>query len=235
LPVQSIVGFDTATDDTAVAALRGEEVVHESSVQRTENGRPAHATRLLGEVEAAVDALGGWESVERIGVGVGPGSFTGLRIGIATAQALAKAEGLELVGVGSLDALARGAFAHGGEQDVLAAIDARRNELFSALFAPGGERLSEPAVEVQEELVSRFSQLPSATLAVGSGALRFRDELRKAGIEVPADDDPVHRISAAQTCAIGAGLDASGEPAVEPLYLRRPDAERWRERDGKDI
>ena len=232
--MQAIVGFDTATDDTAVAAARGGEVVFESSVQPTENGRPAHATRLLGEVEAAVEALGGWATVDRIAVGVGPGSFTGLRIGIATAQALARAEGLALVGVGSLDALAHGAFAQAGERAVLAAIDARRNELFSALFAHGGGRRSEPAVEGPEELVSRVSQLPEATLAVGSGALRFRDELRKAGVEVPDDDDPVHRVSAAQTCAIGAGLDASAEPAIEPLYLRRPDAERWRERDGKD-
>jgi tRNA threonylcarbamoyladenosine biosynthesis protein TsaB len=223
--MQAIVGFDTATDDTAVAATRGGEVVFETSVQRTENGRPAHATRLLGEVEATVD---------RIAVGVGPGSFTGLRIGIATAQALARAEGLELVGVGSLDALAHGAFAQAGKRAILAAIDARRNELFSALFASGGGRRSEPAVEGPEELVSRVSQLPEATLAVGSGALRFRDELRKAGVEVPDDDDPVHRVSAAQTCAIGAGLDAGAEPAIEPLYLRRPDAERWRERDGKD-
>jgi tRNA threonylcarbamoyladenosine biosynthesis protein TsaB len=232
--MQAIVGFDTATDDTAVAAARGGEVVFESSVQRTENGRPAHATRLLGEVEAGVEALGGWASVDRIAVGVGPGSFTGLRIGIATAQALARAEGLELVGVGSLDALAHGAFVQASGRAILAAIDARRRELFSALFVPGAGRLSEPAVEGREELASRVSQLPEATLAVGSGALRFRDELRKGGVEVPDDDDPVHRISAAQTCAIGAGLDASAKTAIEPLYLRRPDAERWRERDGKD-
>ena len=232
--MQSIVGFDTASDDTAVAAARGDEVVFASSVQRSENGRPAHATRLLGEVERAAEALGGWGSVDRIAVGVGPGSFTGLRIGIATAQSLAQAQGLELVGIGSLDALARGAAERAAERTVLAAIDARRNEVFTALFGPRGELLSGPAVDAPETLAKRLSGLSPAPLGVGSGALRFRDELRKAGVEVPDDDDPVHRISAVETCAIGISLAAGDDPAVEPLYLRRPDAERWRERDRND-
>ena len=231
--MQAIVGFDTASDDTAVAAARGGEVVFANSVERSENGRPAHATRLLAEVERAAESLGGWGSVGRIAVGVGPGSFTGLRIGIATAQALAQAQGLELVGVGSLDALARGAADTANRKTVLAAIDARRGELFSALFGPGGESLSGPAVDAPEALAKRLSGLSGAVLGVGSGTLRFRDELRNAGVEVPGDDDPVHRISAAETCAIGTGLAAGGR-AVAPLYLRRPDAERWRERDRND-
>ena len=232
--MQAIVGFDTATDDTAVAAARGGEVVFASSVQRTANGRPAHATRLLGEVEEAAEALGGWSSVDRIAVGAGPGSFTGLRIGIATAQALARAQGLELVGVGSLDALARGAAATAAGKPILAAIDARRGELFSALFAPDGERLFEPGVDGPQELLDRLSQHTEAPLGVGSGALRFRDELRRAGVEVPDGDDSLHRISAVEVCAIGAGLVASAKSGIEPLYLRRPDAERWRERDRND-
>ncbi len=233
--MRAIVGFDTATDDTAVAASGDGEVVFSSSIERPADGRPAHATRLLVEVEQAARALGGWASVDRIAVGVGPGSFTGLRIGIATAQALARAQELELVGVGSLEALARGGTGRASEKPILAAIDARRGELFTALFGPGGERIWEEAVDPPEAVVDRLSQLPDAPLAVGSGALRFRDELREAGAEVPDHGDPAHRVSAAKVCAIGAELAANGEPAVEPLYLRRPDAERWRERDGKDI
>ncbi len=231
-PMQ-LIGFDTATDETAVGVTRDGEVVFSSSVEPCSNGRPAHATRLLVEVERGADAAGGWNAVDRIAVGAGPGSFTGLRIGIATAQALAQALRLDLVGVGSLDALARGAVVLAGERPVLAALDARRGELFSALFAPGGGRLWEPSVQAPEKLAARISQLPEAPLAVGSGALRFRDELRKAGAGIPDDADPSHRISGADVCALGARADAVGR-AVEPAYLRRPDAERWRERDRND-
>lgn len=230
-PMQ-LVGFDTATDETVVAVTRGTEVVFSSSIDADPNGRPAHATRLLSEVERAVQAAGGWGGVERIAVGTGPGSFTGLRIGVATARALAQAAEVELVGVPTLDALASAAHAS-GTRPVLAALDARRGELFSALFGPRDERLWGPSVDRPEALAERISQLPEPPLAVGSGALRFRDELRKLGADVPSAEDSWHRISGARICAIGARANVVGGHAVEPLYLRRPDAERWRERDRK--
>ena len=90
-----------------------------------------------------VDVLGaagaGWAEVDRIAVGVGPGTFTGLRIGVATAHALARARGIELVGVSTLHSLARGASAAGGRggthDAVMAVIDARRGEVFAAGWA----------------------------------------------------------------------------------------------------
>ena len=80
------IGFDTATEDTAVCATRDGEVLHESLLGLSADGSPGHTTRLLEEVERAADAAGGWERVEAIAVGVGPGSFTGLRVGIASAR-----------------------------------------------------------------------------------------------------------------------------------------------------
>jgi tRNA threonylcarbamoyladenosine biosynthesis protein TsaB len=228
-----VIGFDTATDDTAVAATRDGELVFTSSVKPTEDGRPAHATRLLGEIDRAADAAGGWGSVGRIAVGIGPGSFTGLRIGIATARALAYALGVELAGVGTLAALARGASGV-DQRSLLAALDARRGEVFAALYDAAGAPIWEPFVAAPNELAERIAQLPDAPRAAGSGALRFRDELQEGGAEIPSDSDPSHRITAGDICAIGALVEVASPEGVVPIYLRPPDAERWRERDSTD-
>ena len=102
-----VLGMDSATADAVVAVSDGERLLRDASVG-PDDGRPRHAELLLTEVERSVAAAGGWEHIDRIAVGVGPGSFTGLRIGIATARALAQARELPLVPVSSLAALARG-------------------------------------------------------------------------------------------------------------------------------
>jgi tRNA threonylcarbamoyladenosine biosynthesis protein TsaB len=229
-----ILGFDTATDDTTVAAARDSEVLFSRSLQPGPDGRPAHATMLLPIVEEAASSAGGWEEVGRIAVGLGPGSFTGLRIGLATAKALASSLGLPLAGVGTLEALARGSAAGADGRPILATLDARRGEVFAALFEPSGETIWRPFVAAPDDLVARVSQLAQAPLAAGSGALRFRDELQVGGAEVPDDSDPSHRVAAEDICAIGAEAPAASPEDVPPIYLRQPDAERWRERDSKD-
>jgi hypothetical protein len=98
--------------------------------------------------------------------------------------------------------------------------------------APGGEIAWPPFVAAPEALAGRLAELPEAPLAGGSGAVRFREELAGAGAEIPAGSDPLHRVAGRHVCAIGAA-GAAGEPeAVEPIYLRPPDAERWRERQS---
>jgi tRNA threonylcarbamoyladenosine biosynthesis protein TsaB len=233
-PMATVIGFDTATDDTAVAALRDGEVLFSRSLQRGAAGRPVHATKLLYEVEQAAGQAGGWERVGRIAVGVGPGSFTGLRIGIATAKSLGAALEIEIAAVGTLAALARGAAPSAEGRPLLAALDARRGELFAALYDEAGEQQWEPFVAAPAELGDRLSQLPESPLVVGSGALRFRDELQERGAEIPGDSHPSHRIAGEQVCAIGAAVAPSDPNAVTPIYLRPPDAERWRERDSTE-
>lgn len=230
----ALIGFDTTTDDTAVAALRDGEILFARSEGPGSGGRPAHATMLLPLVEEAAASAGGWSDVDRIAVGVGPGSFTGLRIGVATAKALAGTLGLELAAVGTLSALARGAAPQARSRQVLAVLDARRGEVFAALFDPAGNQVWEPLVAAPAGLVERVSQLPGTPLAVGSGALRFRKELRTSGAEVLADSHPAHRVAAADVCALGAEAEAVDPDDAAPIYLRPPDAERWRERDNKD-
>lgn len=207
-------------------------MLYEGLLGLAPGGGPRHSTALLTEVERAVAASGGWERVGRIAVGRGPGSFVGIRIGLATARGLAASTGLPVSGVCTLDALGLALAAPAGEgRQRLALIDARRGEVFAALYAPGGERAWEPAVLSPQALVERLAGLPTAPLAGGSGAIRFRGELASRDIEVPDDADPVHRIAARHICALAeAAVSRLGE-ALDPIYLRPPDAQRWRERD----
>ena len=224
----AVVAFDTATDDTVVGALRDGELVYEGVRPAPEGGRPLHASALLGEVERAATAAGGWEAVRCLGVGTGPGSFTGIRIGIATARALAAALPLDARGVSTLDALAAGAAELDGNRELAAVLDGRRGEVFVALYGPDGRRLDDPAVERPEALAGRLAERPNPVLAVGSGALRFRGELAERGVEVPEAGDAVHRVAAHSLCSLARA--GQGSPDLSPQYLRAPDAERWHER-----
>ena len=230
-----VVGFDTATDDVAVALARGAEILDERVLAAASDGRPRHARVLLPELESLVEPAGGWQPVDLIGVGVGPGSFTGLRIGLATARALAQALDKPVVPVGTLAALARGIGERSGAQAParLAVLDARRGQAFAALYGSGGEELWSPLVAAPGELAGRVEALPQAPLAAGSGALRFRDELEAAGAQVLPDVEPAHRVSAGHLCVLAeAGTPARPE-SIEPIYLRPPDAELWLERDTR--
>lgn len=229
-----IVGFDTATAATAAAVWAPGGPAVERRDDPAPGQRPGHAARLLVLVEEALAAAGAdWDAVERIAVGVGPGGFTGLRLGIATARALAQARGLPLVGVSTPEALALGARDHGaGEDDtILAVVDARRGEVFAAAWR-GGERLMEPRAIAPAELaadiaatVSRSAPVAaSPPLAVGDGAVRFRAELEGAGAIVPPDGSPAHRVSALAICRLGARGEPTDRDALLPDYRREPDA-----------
>ena len=226
-----ILGLDTATDDVAVAVTIDGAVVAETTTNVRTGAHPRHASALLREVEAAVDAAGGWERIGLICVGVGPGSFTGLRVGVATARALAQGSAIPIAGVSSLDALARaiGERHHGRHR--LAVIDARRKEVFVALQGSAGGPVWAPSVTTPDALADRIAALEAPPLAAGDGSVRFRSELEATGAEVLPDSDPTHHISARHICALGEGATPARPEQIEPMYLRRPDAELWRERD----
>ena len=200
----------------------------EQGVAPDETGRPRHARALLQAIEDVLAPHGEWNSVGRIAVGTGPGTFTGLRIGVSTARALSQARTIPVAGVSSLRALGEGA-----GDGALAVIDAKRKEVFAALWSDGGPEW-EPWVGPPAELAARVRERDLPPLAVGDGALRFRAELEAAGAEVPPDDDRRHRVRAGHVCLLGALADEMALEEIKPTYLRRPDAEVWREQRRKD-
>jgi tRNA threonylcarbamoyladenosine biosynthesis protein TsaB len=226
-----ILGFDTATDDTVVAATDQGETVFEKLIGPGGNGRPVHSEMLLATMNEAAGELGGWADINRIAVGIGPGTFTGIRIGIATANGLALSAGIELVGVSTLEALALPM--RGGGEEVLALLDARRGEVFAALYGPDGEEKWPPVACPPEELIARVAELDRSPRVGGPGAVRFIDELTRAGMEIAGPEAAIHHLSGRYVCELGARAGRVDQSIpLEPLYLRVPDAQLWLQRDG---
>jgi tRNA threonylcarbamoyladenosine biosynthesis protein TsaB len=228
-----VLGVDSATADGVVGVTADGEVVRETRVDPGPDGRPRHSQVLLPEIERSVEAAGGWTEIDRIAVGIGPGSFTGLRIGIATARGLAQAREIPIVPVGSLTALGRGivASANGDGDLALPVLDARRGEAFAALFDDQETEVWPPFVAAPEELGDRVRELDRLPLAAGDGALRFAAELEAAGATVAPPEDSIHRVAARHVCAVGEAAIEASPDQIQPLYLRPPDAKKWLERD----
>lgn len=208
--------FETSSRRPSVAVHDGTRLA-----TRALDGDRPHASDLLPALEAALAELGlGAGDLEAIAVGTGPGSYTGLRVGIATALGLARGCGAHLIGVPSLEALAWGQLEPGAEAGVL--LDARAKELYFAHYRRGVadaplEVLTPPCVIPRDQVRD----------ALPTGLALFADDaaLRAAGLE---DDDTrqVHRASAHAEHVLELGLarlERTGpmSPAqIEPLYLR---------------
>lgn len=218
----TIVGFDTSTAATSACVLRadGEQFEHVPAPARL-RGPPGHSRELLPAVEDLMGrAVIGWGDVDAVAVGVGPGGFTGLRIGVATARALATAAHLPVHPVSSLAALAAGI----DEPLALPLIDARRGELFAALFEHG-EQVVEPFAARPEALLDRVGRELAGAVAAGDGSLKFREILEAAGVRVPPDGSGLHVVRALHVCRLAARVPAERPEAVLPTYIRDPDAE----------
>jgi len=229
-----ILGLDTATADTAVAVLDGDRVRHEARVGPAGDDRPEPGRVLLGLVDAAVTEVGGWEAIELIAAGVGPGSFTGIRVGLSTARGLAQARRLPTVGVATTATLAAGlrSLEEASDRPVVGVVDARRGEVFASVDRGAGP--SGPVVSAPGDLATALGADLADAFAGGEGAVRFRAEIEATGIEVCPDGDPANHVSASWICRLAAGAprsDRTGPGDLTPIYMRRPDAERWIDRD----
>jgi tRNA threonylcarbamoyladenosine biosynthesis protein TsaB len=217
----NLLGFDTATAATAVCVLCDDGREFESVPSPERLGEPpGHARELMPAVARAMeDAELAFADLDAIGVGIGPGTFTGLRIGVSTARALAHAADLELRPVSSLAALAEGIPA----SRRLPLIDAKRGEVFAALYEDGELRWG-PVAATPQAVAKRAARLPDPPLSAGDGSVRFRGLLEAAGIRVEPSESGAHVVRGLHVCRLAAAAAPQPPEAVLPEYLRLPDA-----------
>jgi tRNA threonylcarbamoyladenosine biosynthesis protein TsaB len=218
----TILGFDTSTAATSAAVLRADGELFEAGASPARLLEPpGHASELMPAVHEVMERAGvGFAELDAIAVGLGPGTFTGLRIGVATGRALAKANSLPLRGVSSLAALAE---PMPDDCPKLPLIDAKRGEVYAALYE--GERdVWTPAALSPEALVARLGSEAATPFAAGDGSLRFREELEAAGAQVAPADSTLHVVHAASVCRLAAHVADAPPEQVLPDYLREPDA-----------
>ncbi len=204
-----LLALDTATPAVTVALHDGTDVIASSSQVDARR----HGELLLPAVDRVLSEAGPrLADVTAIAVGIGPGPYTGLRVGLMTADTFGLALGVPVYGVCTLDALA---YAADLEEPFVVATDARRKEVYWARYADSRTRLTDPAVDRPAALADEVAGLPS----VGAGALLYPDVFPRA-------HEPEH-VSAAALARLAVRRLAAGEelPAPRPLYLRRPDAQ----------
>jgi len=194
------LAFDTATGVATSALVRDGEVLGE---------RASRAVRVLADTDELLEQAGAEpRELSRLVVGTGPGSFTGVRMGLAAARGLAFALDLRLAGVSTLEALAAGA------PGALPVVDAGRREVFTLVEGA-------PAVAAPDEL-----RLEPSTTCVGDGAVRYREVLEALGASIPPRDSELHLPRARFHAELA--REFVDPETVEPLYLRLPDAEQPR-------
>ncbi|NBW10423.1 MAG: tRNA (adenosine(37)-N6)-threonylcarbamoyltransferase complex dimerization subunit type 1 TsaB [Caulobacteraceae bacterium] len=200
-----VLVIDTALNACTAAVFDGDRPLG----VRVEPMAKGHQERIGGLVRDAVEEAGGFDGIERIGVTVGPGSFTGLRVGLAFAQGLGAALGVPVVGISTLAALARSA--DGGAGTTAAVIDARRGQVYLQTFEGGVATLSPAALGLD---AARETLAAADRIWAGNGAALVTDNLAIEPLTVPTP-------AALAALTIAADL---AEAPPKPLYLRAPDA-----------
>jgi tRNA threonylcarbamoyladenosine biosynthesis protein TsaB len=223
-----VLALDTTTKSGSIA------VVHDEVVRVEHTGDPevTYGQRLPAELTDVLEQAGvGIDDIDLFAVAAGPGSFTGLRVGIATVQGLAIARGKRVVAVSALEALARAGT--NATHTIAAWMDAQRGEVFAALYAPDGRDLLIPPVSALPRAVLdawAASAHAGPTMFIGDGAMRHRELLRQEiGSQVRVIDPPPLAGLIGRIAVEDPGR-ADLPHAIVPIYIRKPDAELARAR-----
>jgi len=230
-----VLGIDTATERLSAALIRGDAVY-----ERRLDSRSSHCERLtvfIGELIGEAGIIG--DDIDLVAVSIGPGSFTGLRIGIATAMGFAYALGIETVGVDTLMGLSFRAAEPGSL--VCPLIDARRSEAYTAFYRMTDtvpETVVEPHAVPVAELGASLAVRDEPVTVTGPAAEKFRKRIEAAaGTELrflPPERARVSSVSVARLGALLSGLGKTVHPAaLKPRYLRRSDAELSRKKPSR--
>jgi tRNA threonylcarbamoyladenosine biosynthesis protein TsaB len=231
-----VLALDTTTSAGSCGLLRDDRVVRE---QASDQSRP-QASRLPGELATMLEREGvALPEVDILAVGIGPGSFTGLRVGIATMQGLAMALNRPLFGISAFDALASIAFGGSGtngspgppHRSVATWVDAWRGEVYAALYQNGRE-IEPPTVDLPQHLLQTFVGRPM--LFTGDGAAIYRATISAALGNHAEFTEPVAPLLAGAMGMLAVQEFRAGQRplphAIRPLYVRRSDAELARDR-----
>jgi tRNA threonylcarbamoyl adenosine modification protein YeaZ len=211
-----LLAIDTTGESCSVGVDAGDGRL----VLRSERLGRGHAERLFPMIAEAMAESGvAFDSLDRIVVTEGPGSFTGVRVGIAAARGLALVAGCPVIGVGALDVIAAAALPMAGGRAVVAVIDARRGEVYAQAFAADGAAFGEAVAAAPADVAATF---PEDAVLAGSGAELVAAAF-PAGPAVPAIVSRDGAPDIATLCRLGAAASIPGEPP-RPLYLRPPDA-----------
>ncbi|THJ39849.1 tRNA (adenosine(37)-N6)-threonylcarbamoyltransferase complex dimerization subunit type 1 TsaB [Aeromonas veronii] len=228
-----ILAVDTATEACSAALLVGDKLF-----SRWEEAPRDHTRKILPMVQAVLEDAGiSLSDLDAIAFGRGPGSFTGVRIGISVAQGLAFGAGVPLIGISTLAAMAQGAYRLDGAQQVLTAIDARMNEVYFGRYElidgrmqlVGDEVVSEPAalVDVRGKLAGPVTCVGTGFETYGETLSGLADELAVSQVRFPAAEDMLPLARAAWLAGEAVPVDQA-----TPVYLR--DKVTWKKLPGRE-
>jgi len=228
-----ILGIETATERVSVAIGGHEGVIGLFEVTK---GR-RHAETLVPAIDFTLRQAGiDLDEISVVAVDVGPGLFTGMRVGLASATAIAQALRIPMIGISSLDLLAF--TQQHADKIVVPVIDARKSEVFYAMYRPvpgGVQRVVEPQVGSVDDLVADLMARSEDSLLLGDGSRRYRDEIIEGfRCQIGGDDHPSAAPLVQLAHAKALREDWVQPRDIEPIYLREPDAViNWQTRAGR--
>ena len=227
-----VLGIETSTAVSSVAIGSEQGIISSATLSRGK-GHSEFVVPAIRYIAEQADVQ--MRSLSGVAVGIGPGLFTGMRVGIATAKSIAQALRIPIVGTPSLDLLAYGV--RHSSRLICAAVDARRGEVFSAFYrqVPGGiQRLSDYVVWPPERLAGEVEARSEDTLFVGNGALVYRQRMPHARSEYASLAQAFPSAAALVELALPRFVREDSDPLLElePLYVRKTDAEIAWERRG---